>query len=167
MEEQNIKYGIEGQKAPELSPDIKWMDSNGQSRPSIQLADYKGKFKIIFGFQSWCPGCHDSGFPALQKMVEALKDNQQIVFLAIQTVFEGFQANTLEKVKETQKRYNLAIPFGHDIGSIDTANYSSLMYHYRTGGTPWFIFIDENDTVVFNHFHLDAEKAIEYLKTIY
>lgn len=166
MNEQNIKYGIEGKQAPEFSQEIIWIDAKGNPMPPIQLADHKGKFKILFGFQSWCPGCHDSGFPALERMLEALKDHDQIVFLAIQTVFEGFQANTLEKVKETQERYKLAIPFGHDIGSIDTANYSSLMYHYRTGGTPWFIFIDESDTVVFNHYHLDTDKAIEFLKTI-
>ena len=40
------------------------------------------------------------------------------------------------------------------------------MKGYKTGGTPWFILIDQNGKVIFNDFHLNADKAIEYLKTI-
>ena len=40
------------------------------------------------------------------------------------------------------------------------------MYDYRTGGTPWFIFINQQDVVVFNDYHLNVDKAIEYLKGI-
>jgi len=70
-----------------------------------------------------------------------------------------------DKLIETQKKYDLKIPFGHDVGNENTGSRSSTMYHYRTGGTPWFIFIDQNDIVVFNDF-LNEEKAIEYLKGI-
>ena len=99
-------------------------------------------------------------------MVEALKDNDQVEFLAIQTVFEGKRANTLKRVKEIQKEYDLKIPFGHDIGNENTRNISSTMFNYRTGGTPWFILIDQQGTVIFNDYHLNTENTIEYLKTI-
>jgi hypothetical protein len=96
-------------------------------------------------------------------MVDALKENDKVAFLAIQTVFEGKEANTFDRVKEIQQQYELAIPFGHDVGGPATRNISSVMYNYRTGGTPWFIFIDQNGTVVFNDYHLDEDKAIEFL----
>ncbi|MFT4566874.1 MAG: hypothetical protein ACI9FN_001835 [Saprospiraceae bacterium] len=96
-------------------------------------------------------------------MVEALKENNKVVFMAIQTVFEGAHANTYEKLLETQKQYDLQILFGHDVGNESTNNSSSVMYSYRSGGTPWFILIDQNDRVVFNDFHLNTEKAIELL----
>lgn len=166
MSNQQIKYGIEGYKAPELTSDIVWVDGSGKEIAAIKLADYPGTFKVLYGFQSWCPGCHSRGLPALQQMVEALKDNDKVKFFALQTVFEGEEANTQEKMLETQKKYKLGIPFGHDVGTPETGNRSSTMYNYRTGGTPWFIFIDQNDTVVFNDFHLNVEKAIEYLKEI-
>ena len=67
---------------------------------------------------------------------------------------------------EVQKKYALHIPFGHDVGNESTMNRSSIMYNYRTGGTPWFIFIDQNVVVVFNDFHLNTEKAIEFLKGV-
>jgi len=166
MNDQVTKYGIEGYQAPELAKDIEWVDGKGKDRAAIQLSDYKGKFKVLYGFQSWCPGCHSRGLPALKKMVDALKDNDQVEFFAIQTVFEGKSANTKDKLQETQEKYDLQIPFGHDVGNAETNNRSSTMYNYRTGGTPWFIFINQQDTVVFNDYHLNVDKAIEYLKEI-
>ena len=166
MKNKEVQYGIEGQRAPELSTEIYWVDSDGKEQKPVQLEDYKGKFKIIYGFQAWCPGCHSQGLPAMQKMVKALESNDRINFLAVQTVFEGAHANTKERMLEVQKQYDLKIPFGHDEGNTNTRNVSSIMYNYRTGGTPWFIFIDSNDNVVFNDFHLDVPKAIEYLKGV-
>ncbi|MFK7001056.1 peroxiredoxin family protein [Flavobacterium oreochromis] len=158
-------YGIEGLKAPEWNIKV-WVDENGNKRNPIQLSDLKGKFKVIYCFQSWCPGCHSIGLPSLQAMTKALKENKNIQFLAIQTVFEGNSSNTYEKMLEIQKKYNLKIPFAQDNGNSSTNNISNIMVNYRTGGTPWFIFIDQNDNVVFNDYHLDTEKAISYLKQI-
>ncbi len=158
-------YGIGGYKAPQLLVD-QWINSIGDTTPPIELSDFDGKFKVVYCFQSWCPGCHSRGFPALQQMTKALKNNQAVVFLAIQTVFEGYEANTYDKMVETQIKYNLNIPFGHDPGDESSHNRSKVMYHYRTGGTPWFIFIDKKNNVVFNDFHLNVEKAIEFLKSI-
>ncbi|MEZ5047189.1 MAG: redoxin family protein [Chitinophagaceae bacterium] len=160
-----IHYGIEGLKAPEWNIPI-WVDKNGQKTNPIKLSDFNGKFKVIYCFQSWCPGCHSIGLPSLQKMTTALQDNDKIIFLAIQTVFEGKSSNTFEKLLETQNKYNLKIPFGQDNGDANTNHISDIMYNYRTGGTPWFIFIDQNNNVVFNDFHLNTEKAIEFLQTI-
>lgn len=165
MNNSNNKYGIEGQQALELDVPI-WIDKDGNDTSPISLKDYKGKFKVIYCFQAWCPGCHSQGLPSLQKMTAALKDNDNVVFMAIQTVFEGSHANTFEKVKEIQKQYDLSIPFGHDVGNSETRNISSTMYNYRTGGTPWFIFVDQNDTVIFNDYHLNTEKAIEFLQNV-
>ena len=67
---------------------------------------------------------------------------------------------------EPEKEMEGEVPFGHDVGNEHTRNVSSIMYNYRTGGTPWFIFIDRGDTVVFNGFHLDTKKAIQFLKGI-
>jgi thiol-disulfide isomerase/thioredoxin len=142
-----------------------WIDDNGNKTEPIKLADFKGKLKILYCFQSWCPGCHSKGLPDLKKMVEALEDNENVKFLAVQTVFEGHHANTYEKMVETQKQYELKIPFGHDAGD-DGKSQSNIMKNYQTGGTPWFIFIDKYDNVVFSDFHLNADAAIAFLKTL-
>ena len=158
-------YGIDGQFAPELR-NIKWVDNQGNETSRIQLSNFENKFIVIYCFQSWCPGCHSRGLPSLQKMITALKENNEVVFLAIQTVFEGKNENTFEKLNEVKKKYSLEIPFGQDEGDAFTQNISSVMYDYRTGGTPWFIFINKEGKVVFNDFHINTEKAIEYLQTI-
>lgn len=151
-------------KAPEF--DIEnWIDTNGNATEAIKLSDFKGKFKVVFCFQSWCPGCHSKGLPDLKKMVETLKENENVVFLAVQTVFEGHHENTFEKMVKTQKKYDLKIPFGYDAGD-DGKSISNIMKNYQTGGTPWFLFIDKHDNVVFSDFHLNPEAAIEMLKTM-
>lgn len=147
-------------KAPELRVE-QWIDVNGNKlEQPIKLADYKGKFKIIYCFQHWCPGCHSVGLPSLKKLVDEFEGNDKIAFLAVQTVFEGAHANTYDKILETQQKYELKIPFGHDPGN----GRSTIMQDYRTGGTPWFIFIDNQDNVIFADFHINVEGTIQYLK---
>ena len=151
-------------RAPEFNV-IQWIDSKGNKTNPIKLSDFKGKFKVIYCFQHWCPGCHSKGLPDLKKMVNALDGNKNVVFLAIQTVFEGHEDNTYDKIVDTQKRYALNIPFGHDAGDDNTSK-SNIMTNYKTGGTPWFIFIDKHDNVVYSDFHLNPVAAIEFLKTL-
>jgi thiol-disulfide isomerase/thioredoxin len=160
----NQLEGVKVFKAPEFEVH-NWIDAYGSKTEPIKLSDFKGKFKIIYCFQSWCPGCHSKGLPDLKKMVEALKSNESVAFLAVQTVFEGHDSNTFEKMVETQKQYNLMIPFGHDAGD-DGKSISNIMKNYQTGGTPWFLFIDKHDNVVFSDFHLNQVAAIELLKTM-
>jgi hypothetical protein len=40
------------------------------------------------------------------------------------------------------------------------------MKNHQTGGTPWSLFIDKHDNVVFSDFHLNPEAAINFLKSI-
>ena len=142
-----------------------WIDANGEETKQFKLSDFDGNFKVLYCFQNWCPGCHSRGLPDVQKMVKALEGNSKVTFLAIQTVFEGFEANTYEKMVETQKQYDLKIPFGHDAGD-DGKSRSNIMTNYQTGGTPWFIFIDKHNHVVFADFHINVEAAIQFLKEI-
>jgi len=146
-------------KAPELRVEL-WIDANGNKLDQpIKLADYSGKYKIIYCFQHWCPGCHSVGLPSLKKLVDAFEYTDKVAFLAVQTVFEGAQANTYDKILETQKKYGLKIPFGHDPGN----GRATIMQDYQTGGTPWFIFIDQEDNVVFADFHINVDGTIKYL----
>ena len=158
--------GIVGKQAPELKVK-QWVDAEGKVTEPVQLADYKGKFIVLYGFQAWCPGCHSKGLPALKRMSDELKDNANVAFIAIQTVFEGAHANTYERMVEIKDQYGINIPFGHDHDPEGTSRISSsTMNNYRSGGTPWYILIDQEGLVVFNDFHLDVDKTIDYLKTI-
>lgn len=110
-----------------------WLDKDGKTMENpISLSDYDHRFLVIFAFQSWCPGCHSHGFPSLKTLIDAFKDDDRIAFLAIQTVFEGYEANTLETTRETQKKYNLNIPFGYDPGIAQLHGRPSIMENYET-----------------------------------
>ncbi len=154
------RYGITGRIAPELKVNY-WIDKDGDPDNFI-LADHEGKWVFLKCFQSWCPGCHAHGFPALKKISDALADNPKVACAGIQTVFEGHYTNTVDKVREIQLQYDLQIPMGHDPG-VD-GKHPSTMADYRTGGTPWMILISPNREVVYNDFSINADKAIEFLK---
>lgn len=147
-------------KTPELRVK-QWIDKNGKEIRPIKLLNFEGKYRIIYCFQHWCQGCHSVGFPSLKQLVEAFKENDQVMFFAIQTVFEGIDINTYDKILEVQNKYQLKIPFAHDKG-IRT---STVMEDYKTGGTPWFIFINQNGEIEYADFHINIEGAIKYLKS--
>jgi peroxiredoxin len=159
------QLGLQGIAAPELRA-AKWVDGQGESSPAIRLQDLEGKFIVIFCFQAWCEGCHLEGFPDLKRMVEALKGNEKVTFMALQTVFEGKTENTFEKMLETQQKYQLEIPFGHDDGGDGPDSNSHTIADYRAGGTPWFILIDQSGQVVFNDFRLNVDEAIAMLQKV-
>lgn len=157
----SMQHPLIGKKAPELRV-MKWENlKKGQKIPRIQ--DYKDKVVYLYCYQNWCPGCHKYGFPAIKKISEEFKNNDDVVILVVQTVFEGFGTNTAAKMENVREEYQLDLPFGHDDGG---GKGSSLMKDYKTRGTPWHIIIDKEGKVVFCDFHVDPEKTIQGLKKI-
>nr|WP_317850396.1 TlpA family protein disulfide reductase [Roseovarius aestuarii] len=139
-----------------------WIDGAGQpTKKPLQLADLGDGFKLIYCFQHWCPGCHSHGFPTLQMLVRALA-GKGFGFAVIQTVFEGFEENTVDRLRPTQERYGLAIPFGHDVQPAG-AGLSGFMLDYQTGGTPWFTVIDPQGRVIYADFNLDPARFLAAL----
>ena len=82
------------------------------------------------------------------------RNASDVSFVAVQTVFEGFEVNTADKTKDAATQYHLTIPIGHDPGPNNSG--SLLMRHYRTGGTPWVVIIGKDRSVHFNDFHASA-----------
>ncbi len=154
-------YGINGQRAPELEVSH-WIDRHGNPG-SFRLADHAGKWVFLKCFQSWCPGCHSHGFPALKQLSDHFDGHDGIVFAGIQTVFEGHTTNTIDKVRQIQLQYELAVDMGHDPG-IEQQR-PQTMIDYRTGGTPWWIVIDPGRRVVFNDYGIDVERTRAFFES--
>ena len=153
--------GIRGQQAPKW--EVRQWINLPEDKQSIDINDYAGKVVYLFCFQSWCPGCHSSGFPTLQALSERYSDDDEIAFVAIQTVFEGFGSNTPKRAWENAKKYKLDFPVGHS-GSRD--EYSRIMRTYRTGDTPWTIIIDRDGVVRYNDFHVKPKAAISLINKL-
>jgi thiol-disulfide isomerase/thioredoxin len=155
LHRQRSQLGIVGQPAPA------WDVSHWQQLPSgltsLDVGDFRGKVLYLYFFQAWCPGCHSSGFPTLQKVRQAFDGQDDVAFAVIQTTFEGHDENGPDKLMPTAERYNLDIPFGQSAGESGTPE---IMRSYRTGGTPWVVLIDKEGRVAFNDFHIDPPTAI-------
>lgn len=150
------------QQTPELRVPS-WIGADGEALASpIKLADLGSGPKILFAFQHWCQGCHVHGFPTLQTLYRVLRP-RDVGFAVIQTVFEGAEENTFDKLRVNQIKYELPLPFGHDLPAPGSA-YPSFMEDYRTRGTPWFTVIDAGGQVVFSDFHLDADLIVKALE---
>ena len=148
----SMPRGIVGKEAPSLQ-DVVWVQTIDDVTPTIA----KGKVNYLFFFQSWCPGCHSHGFPTLANLKKKFPG---VNFIAVQTVFEGFNTNTKERAVADVKSFRLNIPVGHD-GTSGAP--SPLMQSYRSGGTPWTIIIDKQGTVRFNGFRLQVKQGEELL----
>ncbi len=155
-------YGILGQMAPDIAAKF-WIDPAGKPT-TFNMASIRGKWVYLKCFQSWCPGCHRYGFPTLKKVADAFLDEDRFVAIGVQTVFEGFMVNTGGKVRDIQLQYQLPIMMGHDPGSPESGRGSINMRRFRTGGTPWVVIINPSGQVVYNDYHINADKLIEYLQ---
>lgn len=162
-QEASRQYGIEGQLAPEIKLDY-WIDGQGEPG-SFSVRNARGKWVFLKFFQNWCPGCHSSGFPTLKAVCDNFYGHDKMAIAAVQTVFEGYRSNTQDKVRELQLRYEIPAIMGHDAGSPDEHLPSLTMVNYRTGGTPWLVLINPQGVVVYNNFHVDRDKLVEYLRT--
>ena len=103
------------------------------------------------------------GFPTIQKLTRAFKGDDQVEFIAVQTVFEGHRVNTQDKLRQNQLKYALKIPMAHAAGDPGTRRIPEIMRKYRSGGTPWTVIIDPAGKVVYNDFHLDVTKAVAFM----
>ena len=156
------KGGILDQKAPAITAD-KWVSlPAGAKAPTPK--SLKGKVIYLYCFQSWCPGCHSSGFPTLQKVSTHFKGDKAVQCITIQTVFEGFGTNTEAKALAMAKKYKLTgIPVGHS-GSKEKR--SAIMSGFKTRGTPWTIIIGKDGVVKYNGFHIKPEEAVKMIDSL-
>ncbi|GLQ55848.1 peroxiredoxin family protein [Devosia nitrariae] len=154
--------GIMGLPAPPLE-DVRWIDENGEDRSPLALAELGQGHAILYFFQRWCAGCHAHGFPTFVTLAEELRDNG-VGLAAIQTVFEGSDVNTFDRLRENQQRYDLRVPFGHAVADSTSADaVPPIMKAYRSGGTPWFVVIAPDGRVVYDGFRLEAEGLVQAL----
>lgn len=152
------KRGIVGKPAPPLLVDQWVHTSETGSTPSLEKL--RGDVVVLFFFQSWCPGCHSSGFPTVQHLSDHFDGNERVHFIAVQTAFEGHQSNTPSRAASTVKQYDLKIPVGH-AGS--EGNHPRVMRDFRSGGTPWLVIIGPDGTVVSDGFRIEPARAVKVI----
>ena len=160
-----METGIVKLPAPPLE-NIRWINEDGDERTPLTLAELGQGFKILYFFQDWCAGCHAHGFPTFAPLAEELRD-RGVGLAAIQTVFEGSEVNTFDRLRNNQRRYRLRVPFGHAVpDSASAGAVPAIMEAYRSGGTPWFVVIAPDGRVVYDGFRLDAKALVQTLRPL-
>jgi len=99
-------------------------------------------------------------------MTKAYQNENRVKFIAVQTVFEGYESNSRDKLRKNQLGWGLKIPMAHAAGNQQTHDVPAIMKNYRSGGTPWTVLIDPNGTVVYNHFHIEPPKATAIIEQL-
>jgi hypothetical protein len=79
-----------------------------------------------------------------------------VVFLHLQTVWEGTHTNTPERGPSEVEKYEIKAPTGFD-AHVDGGRTSIFMQRYGTGGTPWTIVIDKRGQVRVNEVTPNAD----------
>ncbi len=149
--------GILGQQAPSWTVD-NWFNLD-PGVESIDISDFRGKVVYLFFFQYRCPACHKHGFPTLKAVSKHFSGADDVVFVAIQTTWQGVSADTADKAWPTVKEYGLDIPVGHAGAAVKGADLG-IMEAYRTPGTPWTVIIDRNGVVQFDFWGIDVDDAV-------
>ena len=152
-----IKPAILNELAPELTLD-NWHGWSGDTPP--RLREMKGRVICLLLFQSDCEFSRRFGVPQFKQLHARFADDPMVQFLAIQTPFRNFEANTRQAGIRMFNVMNVDIPLSHD-GSAEkrTVTYDA----YRAPGTPWIVVIDKRGVVRFNDSRLPVEDGRELI----
>jgi thiol-disulfide isomerase/thioredoxin len=153
---------IERMRAPAWNVDTRFNLEEGKSR--VELGDVASEVVYLYGFQSWCAGCNSHGFPTMAAVQRHFVDNDEVAFVALQTVFEGFDVNGPDEVLASVTRHGLSVPVGHDPGQ--DGNGSDVIRRYRSGGTPWIVLIDQKGIIRCNGVQADPGDLIDTIEAL-
>jgi thiol-disulfide isomerase/thioredoxin len=116
-----------------------------------QKEAFIGKPLLILFFSLGCPGCLGRAIPYANRIVHEMGDQMQV--LGIHTNFESLNIPR-EKFAKAQEDFAIRFPFFKD------KNYDTTFLNYGAGGTPHWILVDKNNTVVYSIFGSDPNNAL-------
>ena len=155
--------GIRGREAPPWTVD-RWFNLPAGA-DAVDVGDFRGKVVYLFFFQHRCPACHEHGFPTLKAVEAHFADDDDVVFVAIQTTWRGVSADTADKALPTVLKYGMDIPVGHAGNGADGSG-PGIMETYRTPGTPWTVIVDREGIVQFDYWGIDVDKAVNLVEVL-
>ncbi len=117
-------------------------------------ADFKGKPLLILFFYLGCPGCTGRALPFANKMV--YEHGDAINVLGIHSNFEGPEYSN-DEITASLKSLHIKFPFFKDAG------FATTFHDYQAAGTPHWILVNKEGTVIRSIFGSDTNRALLWL----
>jgi thiol-disulfide isomerase/thioredoxin len=113
-----------------IAPNFTLKDASGKK---VSIKEYKGKIVIIDFWATWCGYCKKS-FPGMQKLVNQHKDNNDVVFLFIDT--QEIIPNPEKAVQAflTENKYSFYVLFDSN---------SNVVSDFKVTGLPTKVVVDK------------------------
>jgi thiol-disulfide isomerase/thioredoxin len=139
---EKYKNKIEKNIIEDIAPDFKALNLNGDE---VSLESLKGKTVVLDFWATWCGPCKDS-FPGMQKVLNKYEDDQDVVFLFVDTFEKG--ENRIKSVSSFIEKEGYTFNV-----LIDPYNDDKSQYHiaesYNVSGIPTKVIIDKNSNIRF------------------
>jgi len=138
MKESYMKMMAELRKSmlSETAPSFALLDLKGNN---VDIKDLKGKVVVADFWATWCGPCIAS-FPAMQKMVNKYKDNEQVKFVFINTWESGEDKNKLAGDFIAKSQYNFQVLMDKE---------DKVVQQFKVDGIPTKFVIDGNGIIRF------------------
>lgn len=120
----------------ETAPSFALLDLKGNN---VNIQDLKGKVVVADFWATWCGPCIAS-FPAMQKMVNKYKDNEQVKFVFINTWEIGEDKAKLASDFITKSQYNFQVLMDNE---------DKVVQQFKVEGIPTKFVIDGNGVIRF------------------
>ncbi|HOS48595.1 MAG TPA: hypothetical protein PLG57_08150 [Bacteroidia bacterium] len=158
----NKSAGILGMSAPELRIGT-WIDHSGCPMDPPSFIQLLGKTKVIFCYQPNCRGSIGIGLPIMKKLIEVTSNNPDVEVMAVQTIFNFPYDHPPHKLPTIQKELQMPIPIGYT-NHRTNEEACHFISDYNVVGTPWYIFIDANNKVIYNHYYITLDEAMKIIR---
>lgn len=146
------------------APDFRLKDISGNE---VTLFSLKGKVVVLDFWATWCVPCHEN-FPAVQKVVDHYKNDQNVVFLFIDTREKSADYVQLAKADMEKNHYNFHVLFDEPGADGKQNKYYSTL---GMAGIPTRFIIDANGVirdkeVGYDDRYTEEQKVAEAIKVI-
>lgn len=129
------------------APDFSLFDTEGKQ---VALSSLKGKVVVLDFWATWCIPCVAS-FPAMQRVMDRYKDDQDVVFLFVNTRERDKDIKSWIAKFKTAHNYSFRMLLDSDSKVVDS---------FRSSGLPTKVVIDKNGMIQFTTIGYSGDEVL-------
>ena len=139
--------GLKAQMMDRPSPEFSLFDTEGKQ---VTLSSLKGKVVVLDFWATWCVPCVAS-FPAMRRVMDKYKDDQDVVFLFVNTREKNKDIQSWIAKFKTEHNYSFRMLLDSD---------SKVVSSYGSIGLPTKVIIDKDGMIQFITMGFSGDSAL-------